>query len=894
MAKQLGKKMTTRELREAFLRYFESKQHRRVPSSSLVPMLAPGKTDETILFTNAGMNQFKRTFLGEEKRDYTRATTAQKCVRAGGKHNDLENVGFTKRHHTFFEMLGNFSFGDYFKEDAIRFAWEFLTVTIGLPKERLWVTIFENDDEAGELWKKHTDVLPGRILKMGEADNFWRMGDTGPCGPCTEIHIDLSDDQDPMKGRGPGSPDDVNERYIELWNLVFMQFNQKPDGTLDRLPRPSVDTGAGLERIAAVVQGVNGNYETDSIRAIIADAEKITGVKLGSNPETDGSLRVLADHIRASTFLIGDGVLPSREGRGYVLRRIMRRAIRHGKKLGMEKPFFYQLVTSVVREMGDVYPEIASKEAYIRDAVKTEEELFLRTLSQGLDLLQGQLAILSTYQEKGKAKHIEGAFAFKLYDTYGFPLDLTLTLGREMGFTVDEAGFEKEMEAQRERSREGAKQVSAAADEVYLKFQGQKTEFLGYSESRTSAKVLGIIHHGQPANEAGKGSDIEFIVDRTPFYGESGGQVGDTGFARTSSAQIRVDDAQKPLENLFVHRGHVENGTLKVGDTVELHIDDLRRQRIRRNHSATHLLHAALRKTLGTHVAQAGSQVAPDKLRFDFNHQKRLDDTEIATVEALVNEEIRRNEPVETKLQSYDEACKSGAMALFGEKYGDEVRVIRMGEFSTELCGGTHVSRTGDIALFKIVKEEAVAGGVRRVTAVTGDAALAEFARAERILGDLAGKLNVTPADVPARVEKLADRVKELEREVDKLKRKLVSGDGATDIGALIDRTGPVAKIVHRLDGADAGALREFADRAREKLGSGVVVVAGENEGKVTLLVAATGDLKNRVNAGAIVKGIAPLVGGKGGGKPDMAQAGGSDPAGIPNALEKARELLTK
>jgi len=893
MAKQLGKKMTTRELREAFLNYFESKRHRRVPSSSLVPMLAPGKTDETILFTNAGMNQFKRTFLGEEKRDYTRATTAQKCVRAGGKHNDLENVGFTKRHHTFFEMLGNFSFGDYFKEDAIKFAWEFLTVVIGLPKERLWVTIFENDDEAGDLWKKHTDVLHGRVLKMGEADNFWRMGDTGPCGPCTEIHIDLGDG-DPMQGAGPGSKDDVNERYIELWNLVFMQFNQKPDGTLDRLPKPSVDTGAGLERIAAVLQGVNGNYETDSIRAIIADAEKITGVKLGSNPDTDGSLRVLADHIRASTFLIGDGVLPSREGRGYVLRRIMRRAIRHGKKLGMEKPFFNQLVASVAREMGDVYPEIAAKEAYIRDAVKTEEELFLRTLSQGLDLLQGQLAILSTYQEKGKAKHIEGAFAFKLYDTYGFPLDLTLTLGREMGFTVDEAGFEKEMEAQRERSREGAKQVSAAADEVYLKFQGQKTEFLGYSESRASAKVLGIIHHGQPVNEAGKGSEIEFIVDRTPFYGESGGQVGDMGFARASSAQIRVDDAQKPLESLLVHRGHVENGTLKVGDTVELQIDELRRQRIRRNHSATHLLHAALRKTLGTHVAQAGSQVAPDKLRFDFSHQKRLDDAEIATIEALVNEEIRRNEPVETKLQSYDEACKSGAMALFGEKYGDEVRVIRMGEFSTELCGGTHVSRTGDIALFKIVKEEAVAGGVRRVTAVTGDSALAEFARAERILGDLAGKLNVTPADVPARVEKLTERVKELEREVDKLKRKLVSGEGATDIGALIDRSGPVMKIVHRLDGADAGALREFADRAREKLGSGVVVVAGENEGKVTLLVAATGDLKNRVNAGAIVKEIAPLVGGKGGGKPDMAQAGGSDPAGIPAALEKARELLSK
>ncbi len=894
MAKQLGKKMTTRELREAFLSYFESKQHRRVPSSSLVPMLAPGKTDETILFTNAGMNQFKRTFLGEEKRDYKRATTVQKCVRAGGKHNDLENVGFTKRHHTFFEMLGNFSFGDYFKEDAIKFAWEFLTKTIGLPKERLWVTIFENDDEAGNLWKKHTDVMPGRILKMGEADNFWRMGDTGPCGPCTEIHIDLSVDRDPMTGKGPGSEDDVNERYIELWNLVFMQFNQKPDGTLDKLPKPSVDTGAGLERIAAVLQGVNGNYETDALMAIIRDAEKITGVSLGTSPDLDGSLRVLADHIRASTFLIADGVLPSREGRGYVLRRIMRRAIRHGKKLGVDKPFFYQLVSAVVREMGDVYPEIAEKESYIKESIKTEEDLFLRTLTQGLELLQGQIAILDTYQDKTKAKHLDGAFAFKLYDTYGFPLDLTLTLGREMGFTVDEAGFEKEMEAQRERSRDSAKHVSAAADEVYMKFAGKKTEFLGYGESEADAKVVGIILHGKPVDEAGKGAEIEFVVDRTVLYGESGGQVGDTGFARNDTVHIRIDDVQKPVENVFVHRGHVEKGTLKVGDKVRLHIDQVRRQRIRRNHSATHLMHAALRRTLGTHVAQAGSQVGPDKLRFDFNHMKRLEATELSTIEALVNEEIRRNETVETKITSPEEATKAGAMALFGEKYGDEVRVIRMGDFSMELCGGTHVSRTGDIGLFKIVREEAVAGGVRRVTAVTGDAALAEFARAERTLDELAGKLNITPADVPARVEKMADRIKELEREVDKLKRKLVSGDGAQDIGSLIDKTGPVAKIVHRLEGADVGALREFADRAREKLGSGVVVVISDNEGKVAILVAATADLKSSVNAGAIVKEIAPLVGGKGGGKPDMAQAGGTDPAGIPAALEKARQLLSK
>ncbi len=518
--------------------------------------------------------------------------------------------------------------------------------------------------------------------------------------------------------------------------------------------------------------------------------------------------------------------------------------------------------------------------------------MFLRTLSQGLDLLQGQLAILDTYQEKGKKRRLEGPFVFKLYDTYGFPLDLTLTLGHEMGFEVDEAGFEKEMEAQRERSRDAAKHVSAAADEVYLKFSSQKTEFLGYAESETTGKVVVILQHGQPVEQASKGADVEFVVDRTVFYGESGGQVGDSGYARSAGVQVRVDDVQKPLENLFVHRGHVENGVLKVGDTLTLHIDQVRRQRIRRNHSATHLLHAALRKTLGNHVAQAGSLVAPDKFRFDFNHQKRLEEGEISTIEALVNDEIRRNEPVETSVTSPEEAAKAGAMALFGEKYGDKVRVIRMGEFSMELCGGTHVSRTGDIALFKIVKEEAVAGGVRRVTAVTGDAALAEFARAERTLDELAAKLNVTPADVSARVEKMADRIRELEREVDKLKRKLVSGDGTLDIGALIDRSGSVAKIVHRLEGADAGALRDFADRAREKLGSGVVVAASDNEGKVSLIVAATGDLKSRVNAGAIVKEIAPLVGGKGGGKPDLAQAGGTDPGGIPAALERAKQLV--
>lgn len=880
--------MTGHDIRQKFLDFFAARNHRIVRSSSLVPA-----NDPTLLFTNAGMNQFKDVFLGLEHRDYRRATTSQKCVRAGGKHNDLENVGFTRRHHTFFEMLGNFSFGDYFKEDAIRFAWEFLTGVLQLPKDRLWVTIFEKDDEAGELWKKHTDVLPGRVLKMGEADNFWRMGDTGPCGPCTEIHIDLGDG-DPMKGSGPGSPDDVNERYIELWNLVFMQFNQKADGRMEPLPKPSVDTGAGLERIAAVLQGANGNYETDAIRNIISDAEKITGTRFGAGSESDSSLRVLADHIRAAVFLIGDGVLPSREGRGYVLRRIMRRAIRHGKKLGMERPFFNDLAAAVVREMGDVYPEIAQKEAYIREAIRTEEELFLKTLSQGLDLLQGQLAILDTYQQKGKPRRLEGSFAFKLYDTYGFPLDLTLTLGREMGFEVDEAEFEKEMEAQRERSRDAARQVTAAADEVYQKFAGQKTLFAGYETPQVSAKITAIIHHGQPVSEAHKGADIEFIVDRTPFYGESGGQVGDTGNARTSTAHVRVDDVHKPLENLFVHRGHVEQGTLKVGDSVELHIDEVRRQRIRRNHSATHLLHAALRRTLGTHVSQAGSLVAADRLRFDFSHQKRLDDRELTTIEALVNEAIRRNDPVDARVTSYDEACKAGAMALFGEKYGDEVRVIRMGDFSMELCGGTHVSHTGDIGLFKIIREEAVAGGVRRVTAVTGEAALAEFARAERTLESLAEKLAVPAADIPARVEKLLERVKELEHEVDKLKRKLVSGEGGADLGSLIDRSGPVAKIVHRLDGADAGTLREFADRAREKLGSGVVVAASENEGRAGLIVAATADLKNKVNAGAIVKEIAPLIGGKGGGKPDMAQAGGNDPAGIPNALARAKELLSK
>ncbi len=893
---------TTSEIREAYLVFFESKGHRRVPSSPLVPMLAPGRTDETILFTNAGMNQFKRTFLGEERRDYSRATTCQKCVRAGGKHNDLENVGRTTRHHTFFEMLGNFSFGDYFKKDAVAYAWEFVTSPrwLALDPRRLWVTIHTSDDEAERYWIEtiataghySKEDAKNRIRRLGDAENFWQMGETGPCGPCSEIHYDTSGNWKKSPGGGPGSKEDDGERYLEIWNLVFMQFDQKEGGARPPLPKPSIDTGMGLERTARVLQGVASNFETDGIWKLIEHAERLTGKNYKNvDEETRVSLRVLADHARAGTFLIADGIQPGSEGRGYVLRRILRRAIRHAKKLGLTKPALFELSGTVIDEMKGAYPELVERRAFIAEAIRTEEERFLETLESGLSRLK------QTLDRQSDRKTLAGRAAFELYDTFGFPLDLTQTIGEEWGFAVDAAGFEEEMSKQRERSRDARGKVSAQAGEVYSRYTNFSTAFLGYETTRAEGKLLKILKDGAEAPRAGAGEEVELVFDRTPFYAESGGQTGDTGMVEAGGVRARVLDTQRPVEGLFVHRARIETGTLEAGKSYTLAVDELRRARIRRNHSATHLLHAALRKTLGTHVQQAGSLVAPDRLRFDFTHPKRVSEAELATIADLVNREVHRDESVAVQEKSYDEAVKSGAMALFGEKYGDKVRVVRMGEFSTELCGGTHVSRTGDIGLFEIVREEAVAGGTRRIIAITGDVALGELRQASQKLQEAAAALRVQPEEVPARAAKLVDENKKLLEQVEELKKKIAMGGGASSGGggdwlSQVETLGSVQALIHRADGIDGKTLRELSDRGREKLKSGVVVLGAATDGKAILLVAVTEDLEKRVHAGKIVSEIAPLVGGKGGGKPGLAQAGGADPSGLDKALEKARDLL--
>ena len=968
----MSKKPTTNELREAFLAFFESKGHRRVPSSPLVPMLAPGRTDETLLFTNAGMNQFKRTFLGEEKRDYVRASSCQKCVRAGGKHNDLENVGRTTRHHTFFEMLGNFSFGDYFKKEAIAHAWEFLTSEkwMGIPQRRLWVTIHDSDDEAEGFWFEA--LMAGgafseaeakdRIRRMGDADNFWQMGDTGPCGPCSEIHYDSSDTWEKSPGGGPGSKNDDGERYLEVWNLVFMQFEQKESGERTPLPRPSIDTGMGLERIARVMQGVGSNFETDSIKAIIDHGAKLSGKSYEKDDEeTRVSLRVLADHARAGTFLIGDGVMPGNEGRGYVLRRILRRAIRHGKKLGMEKPFLYELAGTVIEQMKGAYPELADagKAANIADAIRTEEERFLETLDNGLKELYGMLMhevdvlarnisnsdphakdrlyLLELTKQifEGRKRQVEagaaydinhsglgvveqleewhrtrqkmidlsvkpnvpalkGEDAFKLYDTFGFPVDMVQVMGQEPPFFgISMPEFYKQMEEQRERSRAARGKVSAAADEMYASYGNLQTGFDGYKATRAEARLLHILRDGSEVNPARAGDEVQLVFDHTPFYGESGGQVGDAGMIEGKGVRVRVTDTQKPLEGLIVHHAVVEEGTLAADESYTLVVDELRRARIRRNHSATHLLHAALRKTLGTHVQQAGSMVAPERLRFDFSHPKRVSDDEIATIERLVNEEVERDVDVDVSEKSFDDAIKSGAMALFGEKYGDAVRVVQMGGFSTELCGGTHVSHTGDIGLFKIVREEAVAGGTRRIVALTGDTALAELRKSETLLREVAEALKAAPEEAAARAEKILEENRKLAEQVADLKRKLATGGGGgADWRSKVEEIGGVKVLIHRADGLDGKALRELADQGRAHLGSGVTIVGSENEGKALLLVAVTDDVKSKVHSGNLVKELAPLIGGKGGGKPDFAQAGGGNPDGLDSALSKAREII--
>ncbi len=886
------KNLTAAEIREAFLRFFEERGHRRVKSSSLVP-----QNDPTLLFTNAGMVQFKDVFTGREKRDYTRATTAQKCVRAGGKHNDLENVGFTARHHTFFEMLGNFSFGDYFKKDAVAWGWEFVTskAWLGIDPSRLAATVFAGegslpwDEEAFELWKQ-AGVPVERIHRLGAKDNFWAMGDTGPCGPCSEIHYFQGDDvpcAEEKAGRACQGVACDCDRWLEIWNLVFMQFERAADGHLSPLPRPSIDTGAGLERIAAVVQGKRSNYDTDIFQNVIRSIERIAGKRYGhTDAPDDVSMRVIADHARATTFLVGDGVLPSNEGRGYVLRRIMRRAIRHGKRLGLDQVFLPRVCEAVIAEMGEVYPEIRDNQAFIVKVAEQEEESFRRTLDRGLSILEEQIRHLTARGEKV----IPGKVAFQLYDTFGFPMDLTRVIAEEHAVGVDEAGFESAMAEQRARS-EWKGSGDEAVGEIHRQIASELGEvrFLGYEATSARAPVRALVVNGRRADRAAKGDRVEVVTAETPFYGESGGQVGDTGAIAAPRGAVDVVDAQRPVPGLVVHRGLVREGEIAVGDEVELRVDEERRDRIRANHSATHLLHLALRERLGEHVKQAGSVVAPDHLRFDFSHFQPLGDDEIRDVERRVNDLVRQNEPAATAVLGIEEARRSGAMMIFGEKYGETVRVVGIGP-SKELCGGTHVRRSGDIHFFKIASEESIAAGVRRIVAHAGPDAVALAQRADAELRQAAALLRAGTFDVAAKVEGLQRRVKDLEKQLSDAQGQVAAARSGDLVSRARDVNG-VKVLAVRVEG-DGKALRELADRLREKLGRGVVALGSAHEGKAVLLVAVTRDLTGIVKAGDLVKDAARLVGGSGGGKPDMAQAGGSDPEGLDRALARVVELV--
>jgi alanyl-tRNA synthetase len=863
--------MNTAELRQQFLDYFAGHGHRVVASSPLVP-----GNDPTLLFTNAGMVQFKDVFLGKDPRSYSRAATVQRCVRAGGKHNDLENVGYTARHHTFFEMLGNFSFGDYFKQDAIRYAWEFITVTLGIPAERLWVTVYRDDDEAADLWLKGIGVSPQRFSRLDEKSNFWAMGDTGPCGPCTEIFYDHGPG---VPGGPPGSPDEDGDRYVEIWNLVFMQYERAADGTLTKLPKPSVDTGMGLERIAAVLQGVHSNYDIDLFRALIAAAAEVTGTR----DRTASSLRVIADHIRASAFLIADGVLPGNEGRGYVLRRIIRRALRHGHELGVSQPFFHRLVAPLVAQMGAAYPELPAAQAHVERVLKTEEERFAETLSQGMRILEEAMA--------GTPKELPGDLVFRLYDTYGFPVDLTADVARARNIAVDRAGFDAAMEAQRERAR-AAQKFNVAYD------GGQRLDarsaFTGYDALTGTGHVTLLLKDGQPVERLAAGEEGAVVLDSTPFYAESGGQVGDRGELTGPGLRFVVTDTRKAGE-AHVHLGRLESGTLATGAALAAAVDPALRAATRLNHSATHLLHAALRRVLGTHVAQKGSLVAPDKLRFDFSHYEAIAPEQLAAIEDLVNAEIRRNAAAETRVMAYDDAVAAGAMALFGEKYGDRVRVLTIGEFSTELCGGTHVERAGDIGLFKVVQESGIAAGIRRIEAVTGAGALARVADTERTVDRLAALVKGGRGDVEAKIRQALERSRTLEREVQQLKAKLAAGAGGRDLLDGVRTVGDLRLLVTRLDdGLDAKTLRDTTDRLKDKLGSGVVVLASADPaaGKVLVTAGVTKDLTGRVRAGDLVNAVAGRLGGKGGGRPDFAQAGGPDVAALDDALAAVPGLV--
>ncbi|EOM8271083.1 alanine--tRNA ligase [Escherichia coli] len=865
---------STAEIRQAFLDFFHSKGHQVVASSSLVP-----HNDPTLLFTNAGMNQFKDVFLGLDKRNYSRATTSQRCVRAGGKHNDLENVGYTARHHTFFEMLGNFSFGDYFKHDAIQFAWELLTSEkwFALPKERLWVTVYESDDEAYEIWEKEVGIPRERIIRIGDnkgapyaSDNFWQMGDTGPCGPCTEIFYDHGDH---IWGGPPGSPEEDGDRYIEIWNIVFMQFNRQADGTMEPLPKPSVDTGMGLERIAAVLQHVNSNYDIDLFRTLIQAVAKVTGATDLSNK----SLRVIADHIRSCAFLIADGVMPSNENRGYVLRRIIRRAVRHGNMLGAKETFFYKLVGPLIDVMGSAGEDLKRQQAQVEQVLKTEEEQFARTLERGLALLDEELAKLS-------GDTLDGETAFRLYDTYGFPVDLTADVCRERNIKVDEAGFEAAMEEQRRRAREAS---GFGADYNAMIRVDSASEFKGYDHLELNGKVTALFVDGKAVDAINAGQEAVVVLDQTPFYAESGGQVGDKGELKGANFSFVVEDTQK-YGQAIGHIGKLAAGSLKVGDAVQADVDEARRARIRLNHSATHLMHAALRQVLGTHVSQKGSLVNDKVLRFDFSHNEAMKPEEIRAVEDLVNAQIRRNLPIETNIMDLEAAKAKGAMALFGEKYDERVRVLSMGDFSTELCGGTHASHTGDIGLFRIISESGTAAGVRRIEAVTGEGAIATVHADSDRLSEVAHLLKGDSNNLADKVRSVLERTRQLEKELQQLKEQAAAQESANLSSKAIDVNG-VKLLVSELSGVEPKMLRTMVDDLKNQLGSTIIVLATVAEGKVSLIAGVSKDVTDRVKAGELIGMVAQQVGGKGGGRPDMAQAGGTDAAALPAALASVK-----
>ena len=876
--------MTGNEIREKFLTFFKNNNHSIIEDSSLVP-----QDDPTLLFTNAGMVQFKQVFIGEEKRGYSRATTCQRCVRAGGKHNDLENVGYTARHHTLFEMLGNFSFGDYFKEEAIQMAWEFLTVDLALPKEKLWISVFEDDDEAFALWEKIDDLPKGRIVRLGEADNFWAMGDTGPCGPCSEIHIDQGPEA------GCGSPDCKMgcdcDRYLELWNLVFMQFNRDENGKMTPLPKPSIDTGMGLERIAAVVQGKMTNYDSDLFTPIISSISTLCSKPYGQDKRTDTAMKVIADHCRATAFLVADGMLPSNEGRGYVLRRIMRRAVRFGRSLGLERPFLSEITAEVVKNMKGAYPHLSESEDLLAKVVYNEEERFRETLDNGLSMLNTEIERL----QNESSTSVPGEFIFKLYDTYGFPVDIVRDIALEQGFDIDEPGFIKSMEEQRNQSKKSWKGGSMAVMSAGVKKlvdEGHKAVFVGYKTHRTDSNINGLLDHaGESVLKAIQGESVSIFCPETPFYAEAGGQVGDQGKITGQNGKAKVLDTVVVADGIILHEAEITEGSLSIDDKVELKVLEGRRQRIASNHSATHVLHAAMKSVLGDHVKQSGSLVTPERLRFDFTHFSPITQEELGTIENLANEEIRANAPLDTEMLEKEEAIKSGAVALFGEKYGDKVRVISIGNFSKELCGGTHVRATGEIGLLKITAETSIAAGVRRIEAVTGPAAINIFQAREKQLAELASLLKVPAENLGAKIEKLLSAQKELEKKVSRLTAKLTLGDidGIINSAKMV---GDTKVVVSRVALDSPKTLREMGDKIRDKLGSGIVVLGGEYQGKAALLAMVTKDLTGTYKAGNIIKEVSALVGGRGGGRPDMAQAGGPNPDKLNDALGAVYDII--